>query len=81
MTISVAGRICLAFHAASSRREHGPALPIPVHQRPEACNPLSGLALALANSLCRDHAPAAPAPRPMASAVAGRFRGQARNLN
>ncbi len=38
------------------------------------------IALALANSLRREHAPAAPAPRPMAPAVAGRFRGQARAL-
>ena len=38
------------------------------------------IALALANSLRREHAPAAPMPRPMAPAVAGRFRGQARAL-
>jgi hypothetical protein len=38
------------------------------------------IALALANSLRREHTPAAPAPRPMAPAVAGRFRGQARAL-
>jgi len=39
------------------------------------------IALALANSLRREQAPAAPMPRPMApAAVAGRFRGQARAL-